>query len=299
MNQSVNEIAKELWEFCDSSFQECKCDKDQVFKCNYTFWYPHTTVRNVRLEECRELEGYCSTIGFTYFCQFYNKYSSEVYYTLKTYNEIHGINFNEYKILSIGCGPCTELLGFLKYYEDNDTNNTPVSFTGIDINLNWQSIHNKWKEILDKESSVKFIINPSSISYSPNILLLNYVLSHVSQYNTQKEQSEFFEYIATIVKTMDSNSIILVTEENNTNPDSGIKTVEIIEKLYEFLNATNLLENRIKYQFPLGNSSKDRYSDYGRQHTEKKGVIIPNPPVERPYSRVDWCTGLQNIMVVK
>lgn len=312
---TTEQIVKTMYEFCDKNFQNCECDHKQVFRCNYTFWYPNTTDRNVRLEECRELEGYCQNACYSYFCQFYKKYGSEVYYTLKKYHEEQQ-ELTSYNFLSIGCGPCTELLGVLKFVEEQD-DNTLVTFTGIDTNTNWKPIHSQWQNILQDEQNITFSTNLISstdiLNIPPNILILNYILSHVSQYNNQLDQQEFFEYIATIVRTMPAGSIILITEENNTNPSSGLMTTQIIKGLFNFLNNNNLINNRLMYQFPPSRNNADKKfpdrEDYGDYHRIKKGVFEnytdKNYPDESEarnrttYSTVDWCTGLQNIMVVR
>ena len=146
-------------------------------------------------EECLDVihfdkikrEYNCSNITYFYVCKYAYKYSSEIDYLFSPLKAIH--NFPSYDIMSIGCGPCTELLGILSYML-RERESKDVTYVGFDINRIWEEIHDYLRKMRDDSSvdlNFKFIygdafkiiqkLDLKNLKWRPNILILQYVIS--------------------------------------------------------------------------------------------------------------------------
>lgn len=54
-------------------------------------------------------------------------------------------NIEEYRVVSIGCGGCPDLMAFETYCHQEE-NWKSVKYIGIDVNQNWRAIHEVIKQ---------------------------------------------------------------------------------------------------------------------------------------------------------
>lgn len=85
----------------------------------------------------------CKNIASFYACKYAYKYSSEIdrlFSSLKTWKTHPFLN-----ILSIGCGPCTELIGIIRSVKKCQFGGK-IDYVGFDINPIWVPIHEFYKQ---------------------------------------------------------------------------------------------------------------------------------------------------------
>ena len=123
----------------------------------------------------------CTNILNYYIGKYTYKYSSEIGHV---FNYQRFGNFQEYNVLSLGCGPCTDYFGISNSISNNNRN-IDLNYLGIDINRDWNPVHN-W---IDGRSNnnydilymdvFDFLANPAQHlnGYVPNIVIVNYLIS--------------------------------------------------------------------------------------------------------------------------
>ena len=70
-----------------------------------------------------------------YVCRYTHKYASEILYLIERSRILN--DMRTYKILSLGCGGCSDLIAFDTFAADKN-----IAYIGIDINKLWEHVHN-------------------------------------------------------------------------------------------------------------------------------------------------------------
>ncbi|NVK64606.1 MAG: hypothetical protein HWE22_08455 [Flavobacteriales bacterium] len=155
----------------------------------------------------------CDNMINHYVCTYIYKYSSEVAQLFTRFN-----NFQEMErlnILSIGCGPCSDL--FAAY---NTFNEKEINYHGFDLNLRWQPVHQKIEDIFTDQEQVSlnfhyrdvFQLFPE-LDFTPNVLVLSYLLSHIHRHGNMTEFLNDLKNV--IIEQMEPNSIIIINDINH------------------------------------------------------------------------------------
>jgi hypothetical protein len=130
---------------------------------------------------------------------------------------------DKYNILSIGCGPCPDLMAF----EFMRQKLKPINYYGIDINKYWEPIHGKIKEYSQKikNFNVQFeykdvnALNNFIKQTDINIFVLQYFFSFFYIHGNPKDVSPFMdkliEYLSISFKK--NKSIFIIINDTNTN----------------------------------------------------------------------------------
>ena len=148
----------------------------------------------------------------------------------------------ELNILSIGCGPSSDLFGFENYNKSLDEHKT-INYIGIDLNRKWFYIHEKLKSKSQHNQKINYIyedifeyidqINPFRKRLKTNILILQYVISDMAKYNSEKEMHNFFDRLMEdIILYMPNNSMVIINDINN---------YELSNKYFDYI--ANILHN--------------------------------------------------------
>lgn len=132
---------------------------------------PNNCPETGNCEQCLENVHYgidgrtynCTNILSYYVGKYTYKYSSEIGHV---FNYPRFGVFQEYNILSLGCGPCTDYFGILNSITSNNRN-IRLNYLGIDINNDWNPIHNWMRQRLGNTYGVltmdvfDFLANPA------------------------------------------------------------------------------------------------------------------------------------------
>ena len=76
----------------------------------------------------------------------FNRFASEISYFL---NQCNFSSVKEFNVISLGCGPTSELYGFIKSIYSRFPH-VKLNFEGYDMNPNWERVQNITKDLLAK-----------------------------------------------------------------------------------------------------------------------------------------------------
>lgn len=161
----------------------------------------------------------CIPITFSYVIRYTNRYASEIYTVLRcklvsnTFQNIKKLN-----VLSIGCGPATELVALEKFSREI---NKKIRYFGFDPNSIWESAQNTLQTCLvntncDADFYSSEFQDNNEILPKIDILILNYIVSDIYKHNRDGVE-KFLENITKIIKKMKKNSIIIINDVNSCN----------------------------------------------------------------------------------
>ena len=211
----------DLVEYCDASYARgaSKCGTCSNPTCEGACARCFNSIHKVG--NVRDYD--CPNLMYHYVCTYLYAYSSEIWHLCNSSTDIK--NLDEYRVLSIGCGPTSELFGINKI-----ANGKKVIYKGFDINNLWQDIHEKVVELADKSKNCDVemkIANAftefDSLDFKPNIIVLSYIISHLSKNGIDVNQ--FMDDLKTnILDKLDRPYYILINDINlNTARDNFLK----------------------------------------------------------------------------
>ncbi|HOV12650.1 MAG TPA: hypothetical protein PK771_00020 [Spirochaetota bacterium] len=167
----------------------------------------------------------CLNITISYVARFLNRYASEIYYLLVNKKKLWG-DIDNKNIISLGCGPATELIGIEKILRER-SESIKCNYIGFDQNDIWNFCQTTISNIIKQKS--KFILPyfyNSTLKYdnkylsSTKLFILNYIISDIYKHsdNSSIEVSNFLNDIITpIINSLPLNSYILINDTNSYN----------------------------------------------------------------------------------
>ena len=148
--------------------------------------------------------GYnCSKYLNYYVCRYSWKYCSEIIHALEL---VDLSKYPKYKILSIGCGGAPDLMAF-EYLNENKK----ITYHGYDITPDWEAIHDRieWYCTFQEKINVHFSRGRSNgdfvnsvkdgLSGRYNVIIMEYVLSHIVASNSKEAILPLFRSIGNII----------------------------------------------------------------------------------------------------
>lgn len=238
----------------------------------------------------------CPNLINFYVCDYTFKYASEIWYLLKQSQVIK--TMDEYKIVSIGCGACPDLMAFESYLNEQNISKS-ISYIGIDKNELWEPVHNEIKRYDNANIKTKFFYHDAFDLFkrkkasSQNILVLQYVISHL--YNTEqitKLHQLYNDLISNIVLYKESGKpfVILINDVN-----SNRRGRDYFEMLCKKLTEANLHGCYSKYYFDY-NIICD-LQRFGTKH-ESTNILYSIPPAFKKYQPWMECSSAQMIIEI-
>lgn len=202
----------------------------------------------------------CDKIMNYYFPKYGYRYAFEIEKILNYYADELS-EFKDLHVLSIGCGPCTELMGIVSF---NAANKKPVKYNGIDLNSKWKSIHNMIESKLDDyyklnfhyEDVFQFIdnINPNKKQLNSNIVIFQYVLSDMEKYKSKHEIYILFKRLYhEILRYLPKRALVILNDINHK---------EKVRDLYDLFESI-LPEDEFKVDKYHFITKRDEYFRYG------------------------------------
>ena len=202
----------------------------------------------------------CVHMADCYYCKYAYKYASEITYGLACFAEIR--NKKTLKIMSVGCGPCTELAAVDYLKEKGVLNYEKLQYRGIDPLGNvWRRIWNDIKEYFGnginfyQKDILELVDIITRHSWIPDVLIFQYVFSDMYK-NLSKSYNggrEFFD----------------VLESKISNP-------KIVRRMH------------------FNNNNKDRHFEYGDEY-KRNCLIFDDIPdeIRKEYNPFDCCASAQ------
>lgn len=168
----------------------------------------------------------CENITYSYVLRYLNRYASEIYHLFEKaqFTKRQVVN-----IISLGCGPATELVGFESIYHKMNPTGI-INFFGFDTNAIWSSCQNQLGRIYNSYNVNctffnQVLLPDNQFLKNTDLLILNYVVSHIHKHVNTSDKSirekavESFlnTIISPIFDNMPSGSILLINDTNSYN----------------------------------------------------------------------------------
>ncbi len=268
--------------------QHCEYGCDSPHNCMICLEYVHYPQRAPKKRKYD-----CVHMADCYYCKYSFKYASEIVYGLRQFADIR--DKKTLKVMSIGCGPCTELAAIDYLRETSELNYDRLEFRGIDpLNQMWQYI---WKDIKEYYGDeVQFfdwdILNGIDMivqkKWIPDVIIFQYVFSDMYKNSTQKEIVNFLEKLAKFINNQKQNKIyILVNDINLSINYKGGR--EFFDILCNKIVSPKIIRHKHFY-----NSNKERHYEYGEEYETNELIFkIPSQEIWERYSPFDSCASAQ------
>lgn len=290
---------EKLIEECDNEFREntseykCdECDNDCKGSCKDCLEDMHYGTKR---------KYNCNNLVNCYVCKYIFKYSSEIEILIRECDWINQLS--DYNIISIGCGPCTDLFGFINYIEKTEEIK-PVKYWGIDHSYNWIIVHEKLKKIVTGNNIrfrflyhdvFKFIdkLNLDNYKWRPNILIFQYVISDFVKVKTIQDVNTFIDQVINyILKYMPSGSLVIFNDINHNTK---------ARDYFEYFSSKISHHRKInieRYHFH-NNNKPNNYWHYGTQHSNNDTTIEIPEEVILQYSPWQFCSSAQLVLKMR
>jgi hypothetical protein len=163
----------------------------------------------------------CLPITYYYIKRFTDAFASEIYRILFQYDDIWNNIINK-NIVSIGCGPATELIAIEKVMRDKSLQTT-CQYVGFDLNGIWSSVWDILTNILQLHNmQISFQSNNLSannpVLHNTKLLILNHVVSDVFKHS-QIPRIDTYNFlqndITPLIQQMPIDSFILINDVNS------------------------------------------------------------------------------------
>ena len=231
----LNEPHEKYLAFCRRSLKVCPENTNQVCNtdgrctrnCKNDKFCLQCLSKIFEDENSRFRRYKCENITYSYVLRYLNRYASEIFLLLKS-----NLLFNKQTpldIVSIGCGPATELFGFERSIH-SIIPTRPFRFFGYEPNKLWNNCQSFVSHIFNSipNCSVSFINNyfdeNNPLVTNLDFLVLNYLLSDIHKHSPGEKSERdnavilyLNNTILPIFKKMKKGSYILINDTNSHN----------------------------------------------------------------------------------
>lgn len=179
------------------------CEESDCSKC----------MNNIQRDTDPKIHYACSRITYYYVLRFFNRFASEISY-LVDYLIPNIIKRTDLYIVSLGCGPGSEIYGFLKSLNDKHSNIT-LHYEGHDLERCWATVQDISKKYLESlNHDINFYNTDMFFDFHGfnnnqiDFLILNYVFSDAVKYLTKNQKTKLINDIIDFVLQNNVRNII-------------------------------------------------------------------------------------------
>lgn len=238
----------------------------------------------------------CNRIMDFYVCDYTSKYASEILYLIRECDVMKEID--NYRILSIGCGACPDLMAFEQFC--NETSDLKkIEYMGIDINERWRNIHEEIEKyrsraIVKTEFAYYNAITESIKTNSVNVVVLQYVISHLYNSGGVDQINILFKKIkdSIVAYRKDEPMVIIINDVNSNNLGR-----DLFLSLIDVLKSDNHHGYYDKFYFDyriINNSQR-----YGWKHESNRVLFQLPEGFKDVYNSWEVCSSAQLIIEVE
>lgn len=233
----------------------------------------------------------CPNLVNCYTCRYSNKFASEIGYALRELPCLKA--FDDYRILSIGCGPAPDLMAFEKFRQENGIS-ARIQYHGFDLNQYWWTVHDLIGKYCDNPNSItaRFhymdAIKVFAGTQLPeaNVLILQYVISHFHNTDQFDQLQTFFENITdNIISKMKEHSVVIIHDINHY-----LFGRDNFEDLRKYLRSRGIKGRYHKRYFD--NGIVNEHQRYGAPYPSIRLLYPPTPQIRNDYCKSNnECSG--------
>ena len=268
-------MLNELVQLCDEHYQSHYCET-----CSYGINCPHNC------EKCLEYIHFpqrapvkrlydCKRMADFYVCKYAHKYTSELVYALLMLCNLECRR--HLNVLSIGCGPCTDLLALDYLVKEGNYCASSIDYHGIEINTEiWSNIYDDYHDLIPHNWSFNIISEDicdyidSMIQYDwrPDLILLQYVFSDMHKHTEPQKIYVMIESLARYIDSCERNTYVVCNDINLSIDYAGGR--EYFDELYN-----RLCTRATQHKFHFDNSNRQSHYDYGAQFSTNTLFVSP------------------------
>lgn len=278
-------------EACDNCVNNKKCQTKESCKCYDSCIYPLHRNNN-----CSHVYN-CKNMALNYVIKHFYRFASEIAYAFRFIFNLEKENWKDtINVVSLGCGPCSELYGIVDELErqGSDLN---VNYRGFDLNDIWSDIWNLNKEICN-DHELNFH-NCDTFEYyndNPNshidVLVLNYLISDIAR----KKGDDKTAFLDKLVNFIDQNDIRYIIFNDIPlfygSLNSGYSCMEYVINQFGVNKKTesDLMASRWRFSEP-----KQFQPTYGRKR-KSSAILYTIDETAKDFEPFDYCNGIQMIV---
>ena len=150
-------------------------------------------------------------------------------YALERCNDLR--NARELKVLSFGCGPCTDLFAIDALRQENTFIYNDIEYRGVDYSKNvWQFIHKDIAKFQSPNCKIEFIYENvcdfihtiADGNWTPNLVVFQYVFSDMQKHSASSAINDFINTFAGYYNTkIMPNAYIILNDVNLSRKYNG------------------------------------------------------------------------------
>lgn len=239
---------------CTHPLGQCKFNHE-CWKClqEAYYTYPWETTKKRKQYNCEKLTN-------SYVYRSLDRYASEIWYALNESDKLK--EYSEYNVLSIGCGPATDLVA-IDYFNKVNKLYKPINYFGIDKETAWEHIHQKIMEFKENDPCLNSVIFDTNeildslpkIDEHFNIFVFEYIISSFNSKGNLADINKIYDcLIKKLIENDTKEALIIINDVNRTDRGRD-KFVELIASLQS-------------YELPIRNIKQKyfQYDQYGQKY---------------------------------
>lgn len=291
-----------LVDFCDNEYRNADlvniCEE-----CEHPFGCPggcEGCLDGVHYQHtCSKREYDCINMLNFYVCKYSHKYCSEIQYALDTVKSLKKKGM--FNIMSIGCGPCPDLMA-LEYYRQKHEINIPINYCGYEKNDLWQSVHNEIEDygqnngIITEFNYVDVVqhVKKYWLKNDFNLIILQYLISYFYSTGQISEINRFFDDLVNSIftKRITEQDLVIIINDVNSNRRGRDFFDVLVEKLID-----NGLQATVTKRY-FDHNIINEYQRYGERYHSCKNLHHISQEIREKYMPAIYCSSAQLIIEV-
>lgn len=268
-------LIKEILEYCDKDYlhKSCECPD-----CNHPNMCPGNCgdcLKQIHFKsnipQARHSYDCVNLVNY-YVCKYALKYTSEIckaLYGLKKLSSAEKLN-----VLSIGCGPCTDLFALDIMRKKGDYRFEKIKYLGVEPLGSWSKIHDKIAQY-DEDFSVRFEYSDiqrvlpilKNEGFEADVIVMNYFLSDFHKYWGQENVVDFLDELVYYIEKVCPNTVIIINDINLCCSMGGGR--DYFDTLFWKLQPLGFICSR----WHFNNSNREKHYDYGTEYSSNSLVF--------------------------
>ena len=237
----------------------------------------------------------CIRMADYYVCKYAHKYTSELYWALDNIKDLK--DKPSLKVLSIGCGPCTDLFSLNLLQQNGEYHFENLEYIGIDINLKiWKRVLSDIRTFLPAQYTFK-VIEADICSYidtivaeqwHPDIIILQYVFSDIQKNNDEQVIAHLIQSLGRYIRLLEVNAYIVCNDINlSTRWNGGREYFDQLQREVDDCTDYRTLH--------FNNSNKQSHFEYGSERSSNR-LAVDIPSNLNKYEPYTSCASAQMII---
>lgn len=219
-----------------------------------------------------------------YTCKYSCRYTSEIVYAVERLKAL--FNLADLKVLSFGCGPCTDLFAIDYLRASGVLSYQKLEYRGVDYCENvWKYIHRDIKTFENENLKIRFyyqdacelIHTIAQKSWIPNLIVFQYVFSDMAKHSDAENIDDFIETFARYYNQKVAPNTYIILNDINLGRDYGGGR-EYFDVLYNKLDNSICRKGRFR-----NDNSRSPYYPRGYSYGEDSEGEFP-----KNENRFDW-----------